>query len=64
MNEDVRMDAVAVNSCPDQSGIVAPVTGRLHETGANMLEASQHADPEKGVSIQGLHPSWPAACGG
>ena len=57
MNEAVPMDAVAVISCPDQAGIVGRVTGRLHETGANMLEASQHADPEEGVSIQGLHPS-------
>ena len=57
MNEAVPMDDVAVISCPDQTGIVGRVTGRLHETGANMLEASQHADPEKGVSIQGLHPS-------
>jgi len=32
--------------CPDQSGIIAAVTGFLAEVRANILEADQHSDPD------------------
>ena len=35
-------------SCPDKPGLVAAVSGRLHEAGANIISLHEHAEPANG----------------
>jgi formyltetrahydrofolate deformylase len=41
--------AVLLIDCPDQTGLVARVSGLLYEHGANILHADQHVDHEMGL---------------
>lgn len=42
-------------SCPDRPGIIAAVTGFLHQQGANIIEVDQHStDPEGGTLFMRL----------
>lgn len=41
--------AVLLIDCPDQTGIVARVSGLLYEHGANILHADQHVDHAQGL---------------
>lgn len=58
-NADAPVEAVILVSCPDQPGIVASVTGCLHEVGGNILDASQHTDFQAKTFLQRIHVSWP-----
>ena len=42
MISDNNLNTITI-ACPDQSGIVASVTGFLRDQGANILELDQHA---------------------
>lgn len=45
----MRDTAVLLIDCPDQTGLVARVSGLLYEHGANILHADQHVDHEQGL---------------
>ena len=59
MIDSGRTEAIILVSGPDQPGLVAEVTGGLHEVGANILDASQHTDRASQIFLQRLHLSWP-----
>jgi formyltetrahydrofolate deformylase len=45
----MRDTAVLLIDCPDQTGLVARVSGLLYAHGANILHADQHVDHEQGL---------------
>ncbi|MGC8550873.1 MAG: formyltetrahydrofolate deformylase [Acidobacteriaceae bacterium] len=45
----MRDTAVLLIDCPDQTGLVARVSGLLYAQGANILHADQHVDHEQGL---------------
>ena len=59
MIDSGRTEAIILVSGPDQPGLVAEVTGGLHEIGANILDASQHTDRASQIFLQRLHLLWP-----
>ncbi|MCH2134582.1 MAG: formyltetrahydrofolate deformylase [Phycisphaerales bacterium] len=58
---DSPAEATVLVSCPDRPGIVARLTGCLHEVEGNILDASQHTDQQSGTFLQRIHVSWPTA---
>jgi len=59
--------ATLLLSCPDRPGLVATVTQRLYELGANITHADQHLDRQAQMFFQRIQfelpadaPAWPA----
>jgi formyltetrahydrofolate deformylase len=52
------IEAIILVSCPDQRGIVARLASAIHETGGNILDASQHTAESTSTFLQRIHVSW------
>ncbi len=52
------VEAIILVTCPDQRGIVARLASAIHETGGNILDASQHTAEPTSTFLQRIHVSW------
>jgi formyltetrahydrofolate deformylase len=59
----MRDTGVLLIDCPDQTGLVARVSGLLYEHGANILHADQHVDHEQGLFFMRVEWSLDAGSG-
>ncbi len=52
MSSDIQHNLVALLHGPDQTGIVAKVSGWIFENSGNIIHADQHRDQEEGIFFQ------------